>query len=119
MTEGTPIQLDFVQQALIHEEQKQKGNTQNSDTSVGRQDSALVGACNKSDRPHKPPVCWNCQEVGHIQQNCPKEKDSGFQYKAKTAEEKSPDSDGEGAFSVSHDLPEMGSGWWIRGPQVT
>ena len=37
------IQLDFVQQALIHEEQKQKGNTQNSDTSVGRQDSGSIG----------------------------------------------------------------------------
>ena len=99
------IQLDFVQQTLIHEEQKQKGSQNN----VSRQDSALVGAHNKRENTRKPPVCWNCQEVGHIQRNCPK-RNSSFQHKAKTAEEKSPnaDDDLESAFAASpHDLPKM------------
>lgn len=76
--------------------------------SASQQDSALVGAY-KKDRPRKPPVCWNCDEVGHIQRYCPKGKNSRSQHKAKTAEEKSSDSDGEGAFAASGDLPEMGS----------
>ena len=46
------IQLDFVQQALIHEEQKQKGQFgRTGDTlSASQQDSALVVAY-KKDRP--------------------------------------------------------------------
>ena len=46
------IQLDFVQQALVHEEQKLKG--QRIDTSpISLQDAALVGAC-KRVRPRRP-----------------------------------------------------------------
>ena len=107
------IQLDFVQQALIHEEQKQKGNTQN-DTIGGQQDDlALVGAYKERDRPRKPPICWNCEEVGHNQRYCPKGRYLKLSHKATTAEEKSPGSDhsGKGAFAVSHNLPEMGK--WL------
>ena len=106
------IQLDFVQQALIHEEQKQKGQFgQTGDTlSASQQDSALVGAY-KKNRSQKPPVCWSCDEVGHIQRYCPKGKNSRSQHKAKTAEEKSSDSEGEGAFVASGDLTEMGK--WL------
>ena len=25
----------------------------------------------KRDRPRKPPVCWKCGEVGHVQHYCP------------------------------------------------
>ena len=51
------VRLDFVQQALIHEEQKRKGEA-NDTSSVNQRDSALVGAY-KRDRSRKPPVCWN------------------------------------------------------------
>ena len=49
--------------------------------------------------------------MGHIQRYCPKGKNSRSQHKAKTAEEKSSDSEGEGAFAASGDLPEMGK--WL------
>lgn len=87
--------------------------TQN-DTLGGQQDDlALVGAYKERDRPRKPPICWSCEEVGHIQRYCPKERNSKLSHKATTTEEKSPDSDhsGKGAFTVSHNLPEMGK--WL------
>lgn len=90
------LSLEFVQQSLIHEEQKQKSDV----TIVSQADSALVGAQRK-DRARKPPICWNCDEVGHIQRFCPKLRS---QYKAKAAEE-NPAS--EGMFTVSADLPRM------------
>ena len=66
---------------------------------------ALVGGF-KKDRFRKPPVCWNCNEVRHIQRYCPKEKTTpNSQHKAKEAtctplsmEEK------ENAFSACNNL---------------
>ena len=71
------LSLEFVQQSLV---QKQW-----SDEALGSQaDSALVGVQRK-DRSHKPIVCWNCDEVGHIQHLCPKPTS---QHKTMSAEEK-------------------------------
>ena len=88
------ITLNFVQQALIHEEQKHKDIVKSDpshDSALvsGRDgpksdpshDSALVSG--RRDGPRKPPVCWNCQEVGHIQRYCPK---SRYSHKASAAE---------------------------------
>ena len=61
------LSLEFVQQSLIHEEQIQKGDV----TIVSQADSALVGVQRK-DKARKPPICLNCDEVGHIQRFCPK-----------------------------------------------
>ena len=55
------IRLDFVQQALIHEEQKKRGQTSDTPTpTISLQDAALVGAF-KRDKPRRPPVCWRCR----------------------------------------------------------
>ena len=100
------LRLDFVQQALVHEEQKRKG--QESDASPSNQrDAALVGA-SKRERPRTPLVCWKCDEVGHTQRYCPKDKTSRSQHKAKAAEEQSNElANGEGAFVVPGNLPGM------------
>lgn len=90
------LSLEFVQQSLIHEEQKRRSDV----PTVSQADSALVGAQRK-DRSRKPPICWNCDEVGHIQRFCPKLRS---QHKAKAAEE-NPAS--EGMFTASADLPRM------------
>ncbi len=58
------LTLDFVQQQLLHQERKIK--VQEVKAEVG-QNSALVGA-----QKWKPPKCWSCDEVGHIQRFCPK-----------------------------------------------
>ena len=103
------IRLDFVQQALIHEEQKQKGPP--SDTSsASQQDSALVGGQNRA-KPRKPPTCWNCGELGHIRRYCTKERSPRSQHEAKTAEEIPSHSGSEGAFVASSDSSEMGK--WL------
>ena len=73
------LTLEFVQQSLIHEDQKQK-------VPVSHPDSALVGAQHQMrDRSRKPPTCWNCNEFGHVQRFCPKLKS---QHDVKAAEEK-------------------------------
>ena len=55
-----------------------------------------------------PPKCWTCDEVGHIQHFCPKYRS---QHRAKVTEDKvESDSDGEGAFPASAEVPE---GKWL------
>ena len=71
------LTLDFVQQQLIHHERKIMDQQVKPETAL---DSALVGA-----QKWKPPKCWNCDEVGHIQRFCPKQKKS--QHRAKIMEE--------------------------------
>ena len=90
------LNLEFVQLSLIHEEQKQKSDG----ATVSQADSGLVGA-QREDRSCKPPVCWNCDEVGHIQPFCPKLRS---QHKAKAAEEKPTFED---MFTASADLPRL------------
>ena len=89
------LTMDFVQQQLIHHERKIKAQESKLD------DSALVGT-----QKRKPPKCWNCDEVGHIQRFCPKRKEKS-QHRAKvTEDEVESDGDGEGAFPVSGEVPE-------------
>ena len=61
------LKMDFVQQQLIHNERKLKAQESKPEA---LHDSALVGA-----QKRKPPRCWTCDEVGHIQRFCPKRKD--------------------------------------------
>ena len=92
------LKMDFVQQQLIHNERKLKAQESKPEA---LHDSALVGA-----QKRKPPRCWTCDEVGHIQRFCPKRKDKS-QHRAKiTEDEIESDSNGEGAFPVSDEVPE-------------
>ncbi|KIM81699.1 hypothetical protein PILCRDRAFT_8388 [Piloderma croceum F 1598] len=60
-------------------------------------------------RAHKPPVCWNCGETGHIHPKCPKprkDKKSNDADSAHVTQESDDD-----AFSVSDDdsMPDLKS----------
>ena len=108
------VKLSFVQQALVHEEQKINGKLgdASSSTSGGHTDQALVGAPTKDGS--RKPRCYGCGELGHIRRDCPKRKQV---HRAKTAEERQSDSDSEGAgvFAASVGLenttPQMGK--WL------
>lgn len=92
------LTMDFVQQQLIYHERKLKAHELKPEAV---HDSALVGA-----QKRKLPKCWTCDEVGHIQRFCPKRKEKS-QHRAKVTEDEfESDSDGEGAFSVSDEVPE-------------
>ena len=60
------VSLDYVQQALIHEEMKQ---SELSCQSSGAE-SALTGAFRRGT-PRDRPTCFGCGEVGHIRRFCP------------------------------------------------
>ena len=83
------VSLDYVQQALIHEEMKQ--SQLSGQLSVA--ESALTGAfkrntlrdrptcygCGNVDhihryRPNDSPTCFGCGDVGHIQLYCPRKR---------------------------------------------
>lgn len=109
------IRLDFVQQALVNEEQKRNGQGSEG-FPPNQRDAPLVGASTR-ERPWTPPVCWKCDEVGHIQCYCPKDRNSRAQHKAKAAEEHSNESaSGEGVFVT---YLEWTDGWLTLEPCIT
>ena len=60
----------------------------------------------KRERFRKLPVCWKCNQVGHIQCFCPNERNLKSDHRAKTAEEVHSDSDGDnGIFTAGGNLP--------------
>lgn len=102
------IRLDFVQQSLIQEELKRKGAAVDDATRI-QQDAALVGVQKRErSRQWKPPICWKCNEAGHVQRFCPRNLKSD--HKAKTAEEIHSDCN-DGVFAAGGDLPQMGK--WL------
>ena len=64
------ISLKYVQQALVHEEQKLHGLGSSNDPDVHRGDTALVGDSKMSSKkvfkPRKPPICFGCGQPGHF-----------------------------------------------------
>ena len=90
--------MNFVQQQLIHHERKLKAHELKPEA---LHDSALVGV-----KKRKLPKCWTCDEVGHIQWFCPKSKKKSQHHAKVTKDEVESESDGEGTFSVSDEVPE-------------
>ena len=62
------VSLDYVQQALIHEEIKQ---SELSCQSSGAAESALTGAFRRGT-PRDQPTCFECGGVGYIRRYCPR-----------------------------------------------
>ncbi len=62
------LTMDYVQETLVHHEQKLKSKERSSG-GVSPQDTALL-----SQRRKRLPICWHCSEVGHVQKYCYKKK---------------------------------------------
>ena len=59
------ISLDYVQQALVREELKLRGQVKREG------DSALMGDRKRRTPNSKKPVCYGCQKPGHFRRDCP------------------------------------------------
>ena len=80
------VKLDFLQQALVHEEQKRVSKL--GAATSGNSDSALLGQKVKKGQARKHFVCYECGAEGHFRRDCPKRKSSKPKqgHKAKNAE---------------------------------
>lgn len=113
-----PISQNFVQQALIHDEQKQLSQfgCARSDMSSSETDSVLVGTHRKG-KPLNQVKCFGCNKVGHFIRDCPRRKKADSYtptHKARTAEENHSESDSDGAFATSMHLEEsVQMGRWL------
>jgi hypothetical protein len=82
---GDDLTLSYVQQAVIHEEQKLNGRDEKSSL----KDEALVGARKTYSSKKKSVQCFKCKKFGHFKINCPEVKsDSSVRnHKAKVMED--------------------------------
>ena len=74
------IKLDFIQQALRHEEQKFRGQSGQSSSRL-QGDSALVGSFKRSVKNQK------CKQPGHFRKDCPQRRQPDRMHNAKAAED--------------------------------
>ena len=67
------VSLDYVQQALIHEEMKQSELS----GQLLEAESALTGAFGR-DTPRDQPTCFRCGTVGHVRRDCSRNQPTCF-----------------------------------------
>ena len=93
------VSLKYLQQALVHEEQKRHGHEHFQNADMHRRAAALVGESRKKFKPPKP-ICFGCQQPAYFRRYCPKVK-RVHSHKAETADERAEDLDLTGAFPAS------------------
>jgi len=113
------ISLSYVQQLLVHEEQRLKGKNKPNGSMDARNGTGqtLVGKQNfqKGGGYQHKKVCYLCGVAGHFHRDCPKNRYQKFskpKHKAKPAcmESHEETKDDEGAFAVPQ---TYNSGSWI------
>ncbi len=90
------VKMDFVQQALLHEESKQGSKNEST-----KNESALTGYKKKKFRETR--TCFKCGSVGHIRRNCPEEKPKKYpkqNHRAKVGKTDNSDSEAESGSCV-------------------
>ncbi len=73
------VKMDFVQQALLHDESKQGSKNEST-----KNESALTGCRKKKFSETR--TCFKCGSVGHIHRNCPEEKPKKYPKRTHRAE---------------------------------
>ena len=99
------ISIDYVQQTLLQEEKKRDVSAGEPSTPMSN-NTAQYGGCKRAKHPRPPPVCWKCNEMGHVQHFCPNKerKSQTADHKAKVTKSQSED---EGAFTAANNMPPM------------
>ena len=108
------LTIDFVQQSLINEEQKRRGQKHVHSEGVSSTDSALA-----ADR-QRSRACYLCGQSGHLQRYCPtKPKHQNpnhgtgrYSHNAKQAVETDIEED-DSAFAVGRDANEAAAQSWL------
>ena len=99
------ISIDYVQQTLLQEEKKRDVSAGELSTPMSI-NTALYGGDKRAKHP-KTPVCWKCNETGHVQRFCPNKerKSQAADHKVKVTKSESED---EGEFTASNNYATHG-----------
>ena len=80
------LTLEFVQQALVNEEQKKSADGGFTGAKSSKSSALVSEETVKRSGKKKRPRCYNCKKLGHISSQCYKKKSQESTSNAKTAE---------------------------------